>query len=50
MVAVALPGNGIDLVRLIKQAIPETKLVMSAVAARDEDMFGALRAGADGIC
>ena len=48
VVAVGLPGNGIELVRLIKQALPETKLVMSAVAARDEDMFGALRAGADG--
>jgi DNA-binding NarL/FixJ family response regulator len=48
VVAVGLPGNGIEAVRLIKQALPETKLVVSAVAARDEEMFGALRAGADG--
>lgn len=48
VVAVGLPGNGIEAVRLIKQALPQTKLVVSAVAARDEEMFGALRAGADG--
>ena len=48
VVAVGLPGNGIEAVRLIKQALPQTKLVVSAIAARDEEMFGALRAGADG--
>jgi len=48
VVAVGLPGNGIEVVRLIKQALPETKLVASTVAERDEEMFGALRAGADG--
>ncbi len=48
VVAVGLPGNGIEVVRLIKQALPDTKLVASTVAERDEEMFGALRAGADG--
>ena len=48
VVAVGLPGNGIEAVRLIKQALPQTKLVVSAIAARDEEMFGALRAGAVG--
>ncbi len=48
VVAVGLPESGIEAARLIKQALPETKIVMMTAAARDEDMFGALRAGADG--
>lgn len=48
VLSVALPGNGIEAARLIKQSLPATKIVMMTATARDEDMFGALRAGADG--
>ncbi len=48
VLAVGLPGNGIGAARLIKQSLPATKIVMMTTAARDEDLFGALRAGADG--
>jgi len=48
VVAVGLPGNGIEAARLIKQSLPATKIVMITISPRDEDMFGALRAGADG--
>jgi DNA-binding NarL/FixJ family response regulator len=48
VMSVALPGNGIEAARLIKQSRPATKIVMMTDSARDEDMFGALRAGADG--
>jgi DNA-binding NarL/FixJ family response regulator len=48
LVAVGLPGNGIEAARMIKRAVPTTKIVMMTAARRDEDMFGALRAGADG--
>jgi DNA-binding NarL/FixJ family response regulator len=48
VLAVELPGNGIEAARLIKQALPATKIVMITASPRDEDLFGALRAGADG--
>ncbi|MGZ6702246.1 MAG: response regulator [Solirubrobacteraceae bacterium] len=48
LVAVGLPGNGIEAARMIKRAVPTTKVVMMTARRRDEDMFGALRAGADG--
>jgi len=48
VLAVALPGNGIEAARLIKRSLPATKIVMMTSAARDEDMLGSLRAGADG--
>jgi DNA-binding NarL/FixJ family response regulator len=48
VLAVGLPGNGIGAARLIKQSLPATKIVMMTATARDEDLFGALRAGADG--
>jgi DNA-binding NarL/FixJ family response regulator len=48
VLSVALPGNGIGAARLIKQSLPATKIVMMTASARDEDLFGALRAGADG--
>jgi DNA-binding NarL/FixJ family response regulator len=48
LVAVGLPGNGIEAARMIKRAVPTTKIVIMTAARRDEDMFGALRAGADG--
>ena len=48
VIAVGLPGNGIEVARMIKQALPATKIVMMTVAARDDEMLRALRAGADG--
>jgi two-component system nitrate/nitrite response regulator NarL len=48
VVAVELPGSGIEAARMIKQALPATKIVMMASSHRDEDLFEALRAGADG--
>jgi DNA-binding NarL/FixJ family response regulator len=48
VLAVGLPGGGIEAARLIKQAVPDTKIVMMTRVSRDEDLFGALRAGADG--
>ena len=48
IVAAGLPGNGIEAVRLIKQSVPATKVVVLTSAARDEELFAALRAGADG--
>jgi DNA-binding NarL/FixJ family response regulator len=48
VLAVALPGSGIEAARQIKRALPETKIVMMTGSASDGDLFGALRAGADG--
>jgi DNA-binding NarL/FixJ family response regulator len=48
VLAVALPGNGIEAARQIKRSLPATKIVMMTGAANDEELFGALRAGADG--
>jgi DNA-binding NarL/FixJ family response regulator len=48
VVSVTLPGGGIEAARLIKEALPETKIVMMTSTAREEEMFAALRAGADG--
>ena len=48
VLAVELPGNGIEAVRLIKQALATTKIVMMTSSPSEEDLFGALRAGADG--
>jgi DNA-binding NarL/FixJ family response regulator len=48
VLSVELPGGGIEAARLIKESLPATKIVMMASAAREEDMFRALRAGADG--
>jgi DNA-binding NarL/FixJ family response regulator len=48
VLSVELPGNGIEAARLIKQSLPATKIVMMTASPREEDMFGALRAGADG--
>jgi DNA-binding NarL/FixJ family response regulator len=48
VVAVELPGSGIEAARMIKQALPAAKIVMMTSAQRDEDLFEALRAGADG--
>ncbi len=48
VLSVELPDNGIEAVRAIKQALPATKIVMMTASPREEDLFGALRAGADG--
>jgi DNA-binding NarL/FixJ family response regulator len=48
VLAVALPGNGIEAARQIKRSLPATKIVMMTGSPSDEDLFGALRAGADG--
>lgn len=48
VLAVELPGGGIEAARMIKHALPSTKIVMMTAAARDEDLFASLRAGAQG--
>jgi DNA-binding NarL/FixJ family response regulator len=48
VLAVALPGGGIEAARQIKQSLAATKIVMMTGSASDEDLFGSLRAGADG--
>jgi DNA-binding NarL/FixJ family response regulator len=48
VVAGGLPGQLLETVRMIKQALPETKIVITTTSDSDEDLFGALRAGADG--
>ena len=48
ILAVRMPGNGIDAARQIRDVLAETKIVMLTASERDEDLFAALRAGADG--
>jgi DNA-binding NarL/FixJ family response regulator len=48
LVATGLPGNGIEAARLIKQTVPKTKIVMLTATGRNDELLGALRAGADG--
>jgi DNA-binding NarL/FixJ family response regulator len=48
VLAVELPGGGIEAARLINRSLPATKIVMMTSAAREDDLFEALRAGADG--
>lgn len=48
IIAIDLPGSGVEVTRLIKQSLPDTKVVIMARTARDEDLLEALRAGADG--
>jgi DNA-binding NarL/FixJ family response regulator len=48
VIAVDLPGSGVEVTRAINQALPDTKIVMMSATARDEDLLEALRAGADG--
>jgi DNA-binding NarL/FixJ family response regulator len=48
VVAVGLPGRGIEAARRIKQSLPATKIVMMTGSENEEDLFTALRAGADG--
>jgi DNA-binding NarL/FixJ family response regulator len=48
ILTVELPGSGIEAAHAIKQSLPETKIVMMTASAHDDDLFEALRAGADG--
>jgi DNA-binding NarL/FixJ family response regulator len=48
LLATELPGGGIEGARLIRQTAPDIKLVMLSEMGRSEELFGALRAGADG--
>lgn len=48
LLAVDMEGNGIVAAERIRNALPETKIVMLTASDRDEDLFAALRAGAHG--
>jgi DNA-binding NarL/FixJ family response regulator len=48
VLSIELPGSGIEAARLIKGSFPEAKIVMMTSSERHEDLFEALRAGADG--
>lgn len=48
LLAIRIPGNGILAAEQIRQAVPGVKIVMLTSSDRDEDLFAALRAGADG--
>jgi DNA-binding NarL/FixJ family response regulator len=48
LLATGLPGNGIEAARLIKETVPRTKIVMLTASGRNDELLGALRAGADG--
>ena len=48
LLAVGMEGNGITAAEQIRNALPETKIVMLTASDRDEDLFAALRAGAEG--
>lgn len=43
-----LPGGALNAARLIRQTVPATKLVLLTASSDNDEMFGALRAGADG--
>jgi DNA-binding NarL/FixJ family response regulator len=49
LLAVQMPGNGISAAEQIRLALPEAKIVMLTSSSREEDLFAALRAGADGF-
>ena len=48
LLATQIPGNGIFAAEQIRKALPATKIVMLSAQEREEEMFAALRAGADG--
>jgi DNA-binding NarL/FixJ family response regulator len=48
LLAIHLPGGGIEATKRIRDALPRIKIVMLTGSERDEDLFGSLRAGADG--
>jgi DNA-binding NarL/FixJ family response regulator len=43
-----MPGNGIAAAAEIKLRLPETAIVMLTISRDDDDLFGALQAGASG--
>lgn len=46
---VKMPGtDGVAATRAIREALPETQVIMLTVSDRDEDLFGAIKAGARG--
>ena len=45
---VKMPGSGVAAAWEISARLPDAKIVMMSVAAEDADLFGAIRAGADG--
>lgn len=48
---IGLPGiDGVEATHRIKQAVPETRVIMVTTHDSDEDIFSALKAGADGYC
>jgi DNA-binding NarL/FixJ family response regulator len=47
VLAIGLPGHGIEAARRIKESLPTTKVVMITGVENEEDLFSALRAGAD---
>lgn len=48
---IGLPGiDGIEASRQIKSGLPATKILMLTNSGRDDDIFAALAAGADGYC
>jgi len=48
LLAVHLHGSGVVAAQTISEAVPDTKIVMLTGSDRDEDLFAAVRAGADG--
>jgi DNA-binding NarL/FixJ family response regulator len=48
VIDVQLPGDGIEAARRIREALPQVKIVMLTASERQDDLFSALRAGADG--
>ena len=48
VLAVALPGDGIAAAEQIHRLVPEARLLMLTAEPHDQEMFEALRAGADG--
>ncbi len=46
---IRMPGvNGLEATRLIKTEMPEIKIVMLTVSDRDQDLFEAIKSGAEG--
>jgi len=45
---IRMPGSGLAAAWEIKARLPQAKIVMLTVSDEDNDLFGALRAGADG--
>ena len=48
LLSASLPGGAIDVTRMIKAHDAATRVVMLSAIGRNEELFGALRAGADG--